>query len=44
MGRYGLCCTFLFRKENNMNFAEKIFERATVKGIADYKSIKEESI
>ena len=38
------CRTFLFGKENIMKFAEKIFERATVKGIADYKSIKEESI
>lgn len=36
MGRYGLGCTFLLGKENNMNFAEKIFERATIKGIADY--------
>ena len=36
MGRYGLCCTFLFGKESDMKFAEKIFERATVKGIADY--------
>lgn len=30
------CRTFLFGKENRMKFAEKIFERATVKGIADY--------
>jgi len=36
MGRYGLMPYLLFGKENNMKFAEKIFERATVKGVADY--------
>ena len=30
------CRTFLFGKENIMKFAEKIFERSTVKGVADY--------
>ena len=36
MGRYGLMPYLSFRKGNIMKFAEKIFERATVKGIADY--------
>lgn len=36
MGRYGLMLYLSFRKGNIMKFAEKIFERATVKGIADY--------
>ena len=36
MGRYGLTLYLSFRKGNIMKFAEKIFERATVKGVADY--------
>lgn len=36
MGRYGLMPYLSFRKGNIMKFAEKIFERATVKGVADY--------
>ncbi len=36
MGRYGLMPYLSFRKGNIMQFAEKIFERATVKGVADY--------
>ena len=35
-GRHDLCYAFLFRKEKIMKFAERIFERATVKGVADY--------
>lgn len=36
MGRYGLMPYLSFRKGNIMKFAEKIFERATVKGVAYY--------
>ena len=35
-GRHDLCYAFLFGKEKIMKFAERIFERATVKGVADY--------
>lgn len=35
-GRYGFMLYLSFRKETHMRFAEKIFERATVKGVADY--------
>lgn len=35
-GRHDLCYAFLFGKEKIMKFAERIFERATVKGLADY--------
>ncbi len=36
MGKVWLDAYLSFRKGNIMKFAEKIFERATVKGIADY--------
>lgn len=35
-GRHDLRCVFLSGKEKIMKFAERIFERATVKGVADY--------
>ncbi len=35
-GRHDLRCVFLFGKEKIMKFAERIFERATVKGVANY--------